>query len=166
MMTFRPYADHRKSARVLDNKRLGKQRVECLQIMGAMLAHTTGETGGGWINHPIVRMWAGLPNPYVDNLSGFPYLVDLLDYYDAIVEEWKARGFKHQMEYRVLPFRALAVNPVYPAIITQTPLPWSPEKEKQHKLILLRKDPDWYGQFWRRKVLPSLRTEGSPNPTD
>lgn len=33
MQTFLPYPDFKKSASVLDNKRLGKQRLECLQIL-------------------------------------------------------------------------------------------------------------------------------------
>ena len=32
MQTFLPYADFQRSAQVLDYKRLGKQRVEALQI--------------------------------------------------------------------------------------------------------------------------------------
>ena len=36
MQTFLPYPDFAESAKVLDNKRLGKQRVECLQIMKAL----------------------------------------------------------------------------------------------------------------------------------
>jgi hypothetical protein len=34
---FRPYIDWRMSARVLDNRRLGKQRVEAKQVMNAIL---------------------------------------------------------------------------------------------------------------------------------
>lgn len=37
MQTFLPYADFRASAHVLDRQRLGKQRVETLQIMQALL---------------------------------------------------------------------------------------------------------------------------------
>ena len=41
MQTFLPFSDFVKSAKVLDWKRLGKQRVEGLR------------------NHPIVKMWTG-----------------------------------------------------------------------------------------------------------
>ncbi|MGC8974405.1 MAG: pyrimidine dimer DNA glycosylase/endonuclease V, partial [Thermoproteus sp.] len=37
MQIFRPYVDWSKSARVLDNKRLGKQRVEAKQVIMALL---------------------------------------------------------------------------------------------------------------------------------
>ena len=36
MQTFLPYADLRDSVVCLDNKRLGKQRVECLQILNVL----------------------------------------------------------------------------------------------------------------------------------
>ncbi|GAA3827626.1 pyrimidine dimer DNA glycosylase/endonuclease V [Nocardioides panacisoli] len=43
MQTFLPYADFARSARSLDPKRLGKQRVEALQVVRAL---TTA--GYGW----------------------------------------------------------------------------------------------------------------------
>ncbi len=36
MQTFLPYSDFRKSLESLDNKRLGKQRVEAYQIISAI----------------------------------------------------------------------------------------------------------------------------------
>lgn len=36
MQTFLPYPDFRQSAKVLDRARLGKQRVECLQLARAI----------------------------------------------------------------------------------------------------------------------------------
>ena len=36
MQTFLPYASFEESAKVLDRQRLGKQRVECLQIFNAL----------------------------------------------------------------------------------------------------------------------------------
>ena len=54
MQTFLPYADFERSARALDLKRLGKQRVETLQIVRALT-----QPGYGWANHPAVLMWKG-----------------------------------------------------------------------------------------------------------
>lgn len=157
-MTFRPYADHARSARVLDDKRLGKQRVEAMQIMSAMMAKLTGETGG-WTNHPIVNMWAGLDNPYIDHACGQLHLRDLLDYYYACRDEWRSRGFKHQMDYKILPF-SMIIQFTGPWQADHQ-LPWTSADEKRHKQILLRKDPDWYGQFWKRRpVLQELRVKG------
>lgn len=75
MQTFLPYADHAASARVLDRQRLGKQRVENLQIMTALM------TGRGWVNHPATLMWRR-------------YEWALLDYQFHICREWTDRGYK------------------------------------------------------------------------
>jgi len=52
MQTFLPYQNYSRCAEVLDNKRLGKQRVECLQILNALL-----DASKGWKQHPAVKMW-------------------------------------------------------------------------------------------------------------
>ncbi len=52
MQTFLPYPDFKRSAKVLDYRRLGKQRVEALQILKALQVENYG-----WRNHPIVKMW-------------------------------------------------------------------------------------------------------------
>ncbi len=54
MQTFLPYADFERSARALDPKRLGKQRVETIQVVRALT-----RPGYGWANHPAVLMWKG-----------------------------------------------------------------------------------------------------------
>ena len=74
MQTFLPYSDFELCARVLDLKRLGKQRVETLQIMSAMLK------GTGWVHHPATKMWQG-------------YEIALFDYQIAICNEWTGSGY-------------------------------------------------------------------------
>jgi hypothetical protein len=54
VQTFLPYADFELSARALDPRRLGKQRVEVIQIVRALT-----RPGYGWASHPAVLMWAG-----------------------------------------------------------------------------------------------------------
>jgi hypothetical protein len=54
MQTFLPHPDFAASARVLDPRRLGKQRVEALQVFRALT-----RPGYGWRHHPVVAMWAG-----------------------------------------------------------------------------------------------------------
>ncbi|MFF5426473.1 MULTISPECIES: MSMEG_6728 family protein [unclassified Streptomyces] len=54
MQTFLPYADFSRSAAVLDPRRLGKQRVEALQVFRGLTVPTYG-----WRRHPAVRMWVG-----------------------------------------------------------------------------------------------------------
>jgi hypothetical protein len=74
MQTFLPYPSFTRSARALDSRRLGKQRVEALQICKAM-----HRTSGGWINHPVTRMWRG-------------YEPALVAYGQAVTLEWLRRG--------------------------------------------------------------------------
>ena len=54
MQTFLPYSDFAASARALDPKRLGKQRVECLQVVRGLTV-----ADYGWRHHPAVKMWRG-----------------------------------------------------------------------------------------------------------
>ncbi|MGY1439707.1 MSMEG_6728 family protein [Streptomyces reniochalinae] len=54
MQTFLPHPEFAASAAVLDMRRLGKQRVETLQVLRGLTV-----PGYGWRNHPAVRMWAG-----------------------------------------------------------------------------------------------------------
>lgn len=75
MQTFVPYPDPTASALCLDNKRLGKQRVEVLQLLRAL----KGETKG-WGNHPAARMWRGHENA-------------LVYYGTSICGIWIERGF-------------------------------------------------------------------------
>ena len=52
MQTFLPYKSFVKSAQCLDNKRLGKQRVEAMQILKSIYIEDYG-----WKNHPATKMW-------------------------------------------------------------------------------------------------------------
>src|SRR5688500_19943302 len=74
MQTFLPVADFEESARLLDSPRLGKQRVETLQVLRALELPDYG-----WTSHPVVRMWRGRT----------PALVA---YGLAMVRVWRGRG--------------------------------------------------------------------------
>ena len=74
MQTFLPYPDFAESAKALDRARLGKQRVEAVQILKAL------HTGSGWVHHPAVKMWDG-------------YEHALVEYLGAMCDEWIARGY-------------------------------------------------------------------------
>jgi hypothetical protein len=81
MQTFLPYPDFTLSAQVLDQKRLGKQRVENLQLLLAFAKANRG-LHGGWARHPASRMWKG-------------FELGLLKYQEAITHEWvEVRGYK------------------------------------------------------------------------
>ncbi len=75
VQTFLPFPDFVASARSLDRRRLGKQRVETLQIMRALTV-----PGHGWRHHPAAKMWQG-------------HRGSLMDYQLAVCQEWSARGF-------------------------------------------------------------------------
>ena len=85
MQTFLPYPDFARTAAVLDDRRLGKQRVEVLQILNAM-----HRTSGGWINHPATRMWRG-------------YEPALVAYGIAVIDVWTATGRADTVRGRILP---------------------------------------------------------------
>lgn len=54
MQTFLPYPDFLQTAGVLDARRLGKQRVETIQVLRALTV-----PGYGWRHHRAATMWAG-----------------------------------------------------------------------------------------------------------
>jgi hypothetical protein len=54
MQTFLPFPGFTESAGALDLKRLGKQRVETIQVLRALTV-----PGYGWRHHPAAAMWAG-----------------------------------------------------------------------------------------------------------
>ena len=82
MQTFLPYPDFVASAEILDDKRLGKQRVEAMQIINILEGKQTSK---GWKNHPAVLMWVGYTN-------------SLKYYTNCCIDEWIRRGYKNTME--------------------------------------------------------------------
>ena len=122
MQTFLPYPDLKKSLQTLDYRRLGKQRVEAYQII------RTIKSGGGWQNHPAVKMWRGHINA-------------LKLYYNLSLEEWINRGYKNSLEKMPIHGRI-----VYP--------PWFGDEKfhAAHRSNLLRKDHVYYKKFhWTEK---------------
>jgi|TARA_B100001750_G_C14914943_1_gene306444 hypothetical protein len=125
MQTFLPYHTFKESASALDWKRLGKQRVEAMQIINAIEGRPRkdGKPYKGWINHPCSVMWGD-------------YVIALKQYANTIIDEWINRGYKNNMKfYNIkLPFE----------------MPhWLGNKEfhSSHRANLLRKDYEYYSQF-------------------
>ena len=118
MQTFLPYSDFKRSAEALDNKRLGKQRVESMQIYKACVLDNYG-----WKNHPAVKMWVG-------------YEDAILFYMDTMIAEWVKRGFNNTMGLaRVLP----------PLILP--PWLGDERVHASDRSNLLRKDKDFYSKY-------------------
>jgi len=121
MQTFLPFPDIRATARCLDYKRLGKQRVETKQIHDVVSGI---RTTGGWRNHPAVNMWRGYPDA-------------LALYHNAMIDEWVARGYRNTMPHLPIPAGEIAM-----------PLWFGDEAfHSAHRRKLLSKDFDAYSEF-------------------
>jgi hypothetical protein len=92
----------------------------------------------GWVNHPAVKMWRGHESA-------------LLLYIDAMVIEWKLRGFKSTIgdkarkTYQSAPLSSKPTFHTYPSWIQDVD-----EFEavaSTHRQALLVKDYSWYSQF-------------------
>ena len=122
VQTFLPYADFAACAATLDRQRLGKQRVECLQIINAL----TNPDAKGWVNHPATRMWRD-------------HLPVLAAYCVAMCDRWIACGYKDTIRDRVLPLADF--DAPMPSFIGNEAF------HSSHRSNLLRKAPEHYGQF-------------------
>ena len=132
VQTFLPYADFVASAEALDPKRLGKQRVEALQVVRAL----TWENYG-WRHHPVVTMWRG----HEEALGRYGL---------CIVDAWTALGFADTCADTIE--ADLATAGVH-AIRSQAELavagalpPWlgNDAFHRSHRSALVRKDPVYY----------------------
>ena len=118
MQTFLPYPSMGLSVRCLDYRRLGKQRVEALQILNALDGKSKG-----WVNHPDTKMWRG-------------YEAALRFYRDLCIEEWVRRGYKNTMQKEDAH-----------RVIRLPPWLGDESLHASHRSYLLKKDPQHYGQF-------------------
>lgn len=121
MQTFLPYGSFEKSAQVLDRARLGKQRVEVLQILKAL----TGQSKG-WVAHPATLMWSG-------------YEAALCAYGNIVCIEWRERGYKDTVLDTLAEFKFSGFR--MPDWLYDERL------HSSHRAALLYKDYDYYKQF-------------------
>ncbi|MEU3445954.1 MSMEG_6728 family protein [Streptomyces thermolilacinus] len=137
MQTFLPYPDFRASARALDRRRLGKQRVEALQVLRGLTV-----PGYGWRRHPAVRMWAG-------------YEEALVRYGLEVCHVWRDLGHQDSC--------AASLVSGYAALRPHTPVraqedlaaagelpPWLGDAafHRSHRSALIRKDPEVYAEVF------------------
>jgi hypothetical protein len=152
MQTFLPYPDFRASCLVLDDRRLGKQRVETFQILRALTWPTYA-----WKNHPAVAMWRG-------------FVPALVAYGLESCHEWTRRGYADTVAAQLL---AWGEHPSY-----DLP-PWFglDEMHRAHQSSLLRKEPAHYGPlfpdvpddlpyFWPTPVFPRWPVRRVSGPVD
>jgi Pyrimidine dimer DNA glycosylase len=137
VQTFLPYPDFAASAAALDPKRLGKQRVEALQVLRAVTRETYG-----WKRHPAVRMWVG----YAEGVAAYGL---------ATCREWVGRGGADTVAGTIGVDLAAAGLPPVPR--TQEVLAGAGELptwignervHESHRAALVRKDPAFYGALF------------------
>lgn len=135
MQTFLPYPTFARSARVLDTRRLGKQRSEALTVLRVL-----GIPTYGWQHHPAVAMWRGFDTA-------------LLAYGLAVCDEWTARGHRDSVTGTLLDL-AGGLRPGSQGELRAAGLlpPWLGRRafHRSHQSALLRKDPAWYRRYFPR----------------
>lgn len=132
MQTFLPYVDFKRTARVLDDKRCGKQRVEAYQILNII---TGRRPESRWRNHPAVKMWIG-------------YERALLEYAFMVIFEWRSRNFNDNM-LGVLNSEFTKLNS---ARIIRPHWLGDQRLHSSHRASLLFKKPEHYSKFrWKEE---------------
>lgn len=123
MQTFLPYPNFTESARCLDRLRLGKQRVEAIQILRTLQGRSAG-----WANHPAVLMWKG----YESALALYGW---------TICDEWRNRGYVDncQPEFRANLSDAQTICPSWLGNV---------EFHHSHQSNLVRKLPEHYSPLF------------------
>ena len=130
MQTFLPYPDFIRSAQTLDWKRLGKQRVEGMQLLKAILGERKldGNFYNGWTNHPATKMWSSYPDA-------------LKVYTNSMINEWILRGYKNNIQLYEVPRNYTIPD-------------WLGNEffHASHRSNLLRKDFNYYSQYgWQEQ---------------
>lgn len=130
MQTFLPSSDFKECARVLDWRRLGKQRVETLQLLNALLLPSKG-----WKQHPAAQMWKHS-------------ILQLMDYQTAICNEWTGRGYRDTCLDKCKQLVILRFEEV--TRLQRSGDPWWLGDERlhsSHRSNLLRKDKAYYNVY-------------------
>lgn len=136
MQTFLPVKSFVNSMEYLDQKRLGKQRVEAAQILEILLNQPIlpnnlksitpfNPSLSIWARHPAILMWKG-------------HEEWLKLYLACAIGEWRSRGYVNNI---VVPsYDAKSQDP--PAWLGYEPF------HQSHRSNLLRKQPSHYSKFW------------------
>ena len=130
MHTFLPVNDFAKSAMMLDRARLGRQRLDCVQTLSALLE------GGDWARHATAKMWKG-------------YEGALVKYSFAICDEWERRGDKDACRNMIKGI--LQSNQFDPLLVKYAEMPWWLGRKKlhhSHRSNLMRLSPEHSGKIF------------------
>lgn len=133
MQTFLPYASYELSASSLDMRRLGKQRVETLQLLKSIEAIKNKTNYKGWKNHPCRSMWFASHKGDAGD-----YTNSLVKYGITICKEWKKRGYKDSCLEKIAAFSN-------PALSFEDP-EWLGDEDfhMRHRSMLIQKKPEYY----------------------
>jgi hypothetical protein len=154
VQTFLPFPDFVRSAEVLDSPRLGKQRVETLQVLRALELPEYG-----WANHPAVRMWRGRTPALV--LYGL-----------TMVRAWKDRGHADSTDVLIGEFAPQVQDATQQDLDALGLLPaWLGDDRVHlsHRSALVRKDPAHYRPLLGDDVpddLPYFWPDPDPGPVE
>jgi hypothetical protein len=133
VQTFLPYPDFEATARVLDTRRLGKQRVEVIQIVRALT-----RPAYAWKSHPAVLMWSGFEEA-------------LGTYGQVMSRVWVEQGFGDTCAATIAAdLAAVGVERLrsQEELAAAGELPsWLGDEalHRSHQSALVRKDPAYYG---------------------
>jgi len=125
VQTFLPHPDIERSAAALDRQRLGKQRVEVVQLL-----MTLAGLREGWRHHPAVQMWRHHERA-------------LAAYGLAVCAEWIRRGYADGQAGVIAKLRDM-----FPEETASNPPWWGGGIHAAHRGALVRKDPAYYGATW------------------
>lgn len=130
MQTFLPYESFVSTAKVLDYKRLGKQRVEAKQILEILLEGPS-KSLSRWKHHPAVLMW-----------EGHEYY--LASYGMTMCDEWIRREYTDNLIQYFVDARNEVLSDGSDGMLVP---PWIGFKpfHLSHMSNLVRKDPVHYG---------------------
>jgi len=128
VQTFLPFSDFAESASVLDAARLGKQRVEALQVLRAIVLPAYG-----WQSHPAMKMWRG-------------YVPALTRYALAMVDEWSGRGHADSTRPMIAEFAPAAA--ISDAAVAMPSWLGNEALHLSHRSNLVRKAPEFYAPLF------------------
>lgn len=133
MQTFLPYADFTGTARVLDPRRLGKQRVETIQVLRALTV-----PGYGWRRHPAALMWTGYEEALVR------YGLDICDHWCGLGHADTCAGTLVTDLAGTTGLRRPRSQGLLAAAGELPPWLGDPAFHLSHRSALVRKDPGFY----------------------